>query len=92
MCDYIERAYKPDLSIKNIVKLLISVCENLYARKPGDDATVAAVKIRKPVVVNVMIGPPVDKNQDSCVVNRFLVVMVKLYAEVQLRKCKQNIE
>lgn len=71
VCDYIERAYKPDLSTKNIVKLLISVCENLYARKPGDDATVAAVKIRKPVVVNVMIGPPVDKNQDSYVVNRF---------------------
>ncbi|NLL04408.1 MAG: SpoIIE family protein phosphatase [Clostridiaceae bacterium] len=69
--EYIERIYKSDLSPKNIVKLLLSVCENLYARKPGDDTTVAAIKIRKPVVVNVMIGPPVNKNEDRNVVNRF---------------------
>jgi ABC-type antimicrobial peptide transport system permease subunit len=71
VCEYIERTYKSDLSTKSIVKLLISVCENLYSKKPGDDTTVAAVKIRKPVVVNVMIGPPVNENDDSFVVERF---------------------
>lgn len=70
--EYMQRTYKNNLSAKNIAKLLLSVCNNLYAQKPGDDTTVVAVKMRKPVQINIMVGPPVDKNQDSYVVNKFL--------------------
>ncbi|HOJ09167.1 MAG TPA: SpoIIE family protein phosphatase [Clostridiales bacterium] len=72
VAEYVERTWKKDLSAKKIAKLLVSVCDNLYAQKPGDDATVAAVKIRSPLKVNIMVGPPVDRNQDNYVVSRFL--------------------
>ncbi|WP_094549641.1 SpoIIE family protein phosphatase [Petroclostridium xylanilyticum] len=70
--EYIQRVYKPDTTAKNLAKLLLSVCDNLYMQKPGDDATVVAVKVRNPMTVSVMVGPPVDRQQDRYVVDRFI--------------------
>lgn len=70
--EYIQRVYKPDTTAKNLAKLLLSVCDNLYMQKPGDDTTVVAVKIRNPMTVSVMVGPPVDRQQDRYVVDRFI--------------------
>lgn len=70
--DYIAKTYRPDMSARNMSKLLISACDNLYSRMPGDDATAVAVKIREPVQVNIMIGPPVDRSMDGYVVGRFM--------------------
>lgn len=72
--EYIKRLYKPNISAKNITKLLLSVCDNLYMQKPGDDATVVAVKIKKPQVVSVMVGPPVNPAHDNYVVSKFLQI------------------
>jgi serine phosphatase RsbU (regulator of sigma subunit) len=44
--DYIAKTYRPDMSARNMSKLLISACDNLYSRMPGDDATAVAIKIR----------------------------------------------
>ena len=54
--EYIRKTNKNDMSAKGIAKLLISACDNLYAQKPGDDTSVAAVKIKKPVTANIMVG------------------------------------
>jgi len=70
--EYLERIIKPDISSKSISKLLVAVCDNLYAQMPGDDTTVVAVKVRKPSKVSVMVGPPANLEQDSYVVNRFI--------------------
>lgn len=70
--DYVCKTYKQDMSAKNMAKLLLSVCNNLYMQKPDDDATVVVVKIRKPLKVNVMIGPPLDSEKDSYVVKSFI--------------------
>ncbi len=70
--EYVGRIYKRDMTAKNMVKLLLSVCDNLYMQKPGDDTSVAAVKVRKPLTVNVMVGPPVNRNEDHAVVGKFL--------------------
>ncbi len=70
--DYLERTYKTDISARNAAKLLISVSDNLYMQKPGDDTTVVAVKIRKKVQVDLMMGPPVDKKDDGVVVKKFI--------------------
>lgn len=72
LAEYIQRVYKPDLPAKNLTKLLLSVCENLYAREPGDDTTVVTLKIRKPVRANIMVGPPLKKNEDKQVVIKFM--------------------
>lgn len=70
--DYMERAYTINMSARNISKVLLSACNNLYADKPGDDTTVVTVKIRNYQQVNVIIGPPVNKEMDREVVNKFM--------------------
>jgi hypothetical protein len=70
--EYAERTYRKDISARNYTNLLLSVCENLYAKRPGDDTTVVVVKVRKVMEVNVMIGPPVDKHMDRYIVNKFM--------------------
>jgi hypothetical protein len=42
----------------------IGVCNNLYNNKPGDDTTILTLKVRKPEILDVFIGPPQDKNND----------------------------
>ena len=69
--DYIEKTYKKDLSAKTISKLLLSACSGLYDNMPGDDTTVVSLKARKPVILNLMIGPPVDTKDDSRIVRKF---------------------
>lgn len=71
--EYIQRIYKNDFSAKAITNLLLSVCDNLYANEPGDDTTVVTVKIKKPVNLAVMVGPPVNSEQDKEIVSKFMV-------------------
>lgn len=70
--EYIQRTYTSDMSSKSITKLLLSACDNLYGHQPGDDTTVVTVKIQKSVTLSIMVGPPVDKNKDNDVVQRFI--------------------
>lgn len=71
--DYAEKIYKKDITSKNISRLVLSACDNLYANKPGDDTTVVCVKIKNCLQVNVLIGPPVDRSMDKFVINKFLM-------------------
>lgn len=47
---------------KTLATMLIDECNHLYGEKPGDDATACVVKIRKREPVNILFGPPSDKN------------------------------
>ncbi|HWT27071.1 MAG TPA: SpoIIE family protein phosphatase [Mobilitalea sp.] len=70
--EYIQKMYTNDMSSKSVTKLLLSACDNLYAHKPGDDTTVVTVKVQKSVNLSIMVGPPVDIEQDKDVVLRFI--------------------
>lgn len=70
--EYVEKMYTKDSSAKKISRALLSVCDNLYANVPGDDTTVVGVKIRRCQNVNVMIGPPINKEMDEEVINKFM--------------------
>ncbi len=69
---HLERNIKPTMSARAVACLLASACNDLYLDKPGDDTTVAAVRIRKRLDVNIMVGPPVNKEQDNFYVSRFM--------------------
>lgn len=47
---------------KTMSTMLIDECNKLYGFEPGDDATACVVKIRKREPVNILFGPPSDKN------------------------------
>ncbi len=70
--DYVQKTYKKDMSSKAIAKLLLSACDSLYANEPGDDTTVVALKAKKPIKLNLMIGPPVDMEKDKNIVAKFM--------------------
>ncbi|NTV88975.1 MAG: SpoIIE family protein phosphatase [Clostridiales bacterium] len=70
--EYIQRTCRNEMSCKKVAKLLISAVDSLYGGEPGDDATVVAVKIRKPINLSVMVGPPVDSSEDSLVVGKLM--------------------
>ncbi|MDD2595807.1 MAG: SpoIIE family protein phosphatase [Bacteroidales bacterium] len=70
--EHLDRTIKPYMSARCVACVLAAACNDLYLDKPGDDTTVAAVRIRKILNVNIMVGPPVDKNQDNFYVAKFM--------------------
>ncbi len=56
--DFMVGNYDKKMSAKGISQLLLDECNDLYGGEPGDDTTVAAVKIRQRIPVSLMIGPP----------------------------------
>ena len=62
----------PHMSARAAACLLASACNDLYLDRPGDDTTVAAVRIRPRCEVHIMVGPPVDKEKDEVYVQHFM--------------------
>lgn len=55
---------------KTLSTMLIDECDRLYGGKPGDDATACVVRIRRRVPMNLLFGPP--SNRDDC--NRMMAL------------------
>ena len=49
---------------KTLSTILVDECNKLYGGQPGDDATACVVRIRKRVPMNMLFGPP--SNRDDC--------------------------
>ena len=49
---------------KTLSTILVDECNNLYGNKPGDDTTACVIKVRKREPVNLLFGPP--RNRDDC--------------------------
>ncbi|PJJ26596.1 SpoIIE family protein phosphatase [Lacrimispora celerecrescens] len=72
VASYAVKQYRLTISAARLANALTSACDELYQYRPGDDTTVAVMRIidRKPV--HLMTGPP-RKTEDDCVmVNDFL--------------------
>lgn len=70
--EYMEKNIKPHMSAHCLANILATASEALYMGEPSDDTTVAAIKIRKTQTVNIMIGPPSNKEDDNIYVKDFL--------------------
>ncbi len=55
---------------KTLATMLVDECDKLYGGKPGDDTTAVVVKVRKREPVNILFGPP--SNRDDC--NRMMAL------------------
>ena len=51
--------------------ILTDHCNELYGGEPGDDTTVCTAKIRKREPMNLLIGPPVDRNDCNKMMSLF---------------------
>jgi hypothetical protein len=54
-----------------ISTVLLEQCTKLYGGTPGDDTTIAAVKIRKRELINLLIGPPSNPNDLNTMLSLF---------------------
>ena len=72
VADYIMQLSKVEKCAKNISKGLIDACQNLYDYKPGDDATVVTIKLRKPEIIDMFTGPPKNKEVDKGMVKKLM--------------------
>ena len=59
-------------SAKEIVRILLANVNYLYDNQPGDDSTVACVKMLEAKETRVMVGPPSKKEDDNKVVEKLL--------------------
>lgn len=70
--EHLECSTLPSMSARCIASNLALACYSLYQGQPGDDTTVGALKVRKKQMVNIMVGPPVNKEYDDMYVSHFL--------------------
>ena len=56
---------------KNLATLLVDECDKLYGGKPGDDATACVVRVRKRVPMNILFGPPANRDDGERMMNLF---------------------
>lgn len=63
--EYLKDLNNVNKSAQLINGNFIGVCNNLYNNEPGDDTTILTIKIRRPEVIDLFIGPPADISLDK---------------------------
>ena len=61
---YMEVFYDVGFTAKTLSTILLDECNRLYGGKPGDDTTVCTVRSRRREPMNLLFGPP--SNRDDC--------------------------
>ncbi len=61
---YMEALAPGGYTAKNMSTMLVDECDRLYGKKPGDDTTACVVKLRRREPMNILFGPP--SNRDDC--------------------------
>ena len=60
--EYMETFYDVGFTAKTLTTILLDKCLELYGGKPGDDTTACTIRIRKREPVNLMFGPPSNRD------------------------------
>ena len=68
---YMETMAACGLTAKNLSTMLVGECNKLYDEKPGDDATACIVKIRKREPMNILFGPPANRDDNGRMMSLF---------------------
>ena len=69
---YAVKQYRLTISAVRLANSLCRACDELYQYRPGDDTTVAVMRIIDSKPVHLMTGPPKDPEDDVCMVSDFL--------------------
>ena len=64
IAEFMETVSIAGYTAKTLSTMLVDECNRLYGGKPADDATACVVRIRKRVPMNLLFGPPA--NRDDC--------------------------
>ncbi|MDD4689685.1 MAG: SpoIIE family protein phosphatase [Eubacteriales bacterium] len=56
---------------KTLATIIVDECDRLYGKKPGDDATACVLRIRKRNPMNLLFGPPSNKDDNNRMMSLF---------------------
>ena len=68
---FMEALSNVGYTAKTLSTMLIDECDRLYAQKPGDDATACVVRIRKREPMNMLFGPPFNRDDADRMMSLF---------------------
>lgn len=71
IADYMAALVAGEYTAKNLSTMLVEECKRLYEDQPADDTTACVVKIRKRVPMNVLFGPPVNRDDANMMMSLF---------------------
>ena len=69
---FLEEHCHPELSAEELAGKLAGAVWDLYCGKPGDDVSIAIIKVRRRLMATVFTGPPQDRNADKQIVAKFI--------------------
>lgn len=73
VCEFVSSRVRPGITSARLTNMLSETCNQLYMNKPGDDTTVATVRIVPKKAVSLYSGPPVDPQNDERLVTEFMM-------------------
>ncbi len=62
IADFMVALVAGGYTAKNLSTMLVDECNDLYGNKPGDDTTACVIKIRKREPMNILFGPPSNRD------------------------------
>lgn len=71
IASFMETWVPAGYTAKTLSTLLVDECDNLYEHEPGDDATACVLKIRKRVPMNLLFGPPSNRDDSDRMMSLF---------------------
>lgn len=69
--NFMETLVPVGYTAKTLSTMLVDECDKLYGFKPGDDATACVVKIRKREPMNILFGPPSNRDDADRMMSLF---------------------
>ena len=69
--DFLETLAPAGYTAKTLSTMIVDECDKLYGHKPGDDATACIVRIRKRVPMNMLFGPPSNRDDADRMMSLF---------------------
>lgn len=71
IASFMEMLSHAGYTAKTLSTMLVDECDNLYDHKPGDDATACVVRIRKREPMNMLFGPPSNRDDADRMMSLF---------------------
>ena len=71
IADFMEALAPAGYTAKTLSTMLVDECDKLYGHQPGDDATACVVRIRKREPMNMLFGPPSNRDDADRMMSLF---------------------
>lgn len=71
IAEFVETLCTAGYTAKTLSTMLVDECDRLYGNRPGDDATACVVRIRKREPMNMLFGPPSNRDDADRMMSLF---------------------